>query len=198
MRLASAGTGTGARPQSPARPWRRFSAKQPGGGGLLTGSASHGRLATTNSWAAEAARGAQQQPHVQQPLQQPHQSRAALFELRRDRAALLGQAASPADLLVSTDECVPPSRIPEAYHIKLALPERPAQLDEYGARRFAWTSDAAAEEARRLAGMAGAAKGGARGDSACSGALTVFPMQEPHGSLDVPLLEQVWLASDCL
>ena len=49
----------------------------------------------------------------------------ALGTLQRDRATLLSTAATPADLLVRADESVPPTRIPEHWHIRVALPERP-------------------------------------------------------------------------
>ena len=79
------------------------------------------------------------------------------------------------------------SRIPEHRHIRVALPERPEQLDGYGGHRFVWALDAEAAAARRLAGSE---VDGSSGTDA--GTLTIFPMAEPQGALDVQLLEQ-WL-----
>ena len=179
----------GARP-SPARAWGRSNSQ-----GILTGSlyrigsaGLRGRSegGVGNSWAAEAARSRQKLVAPDATMSTVRHD-LALGTLQRDRATLLSTAATPADLLVRADESVPPTRIPEHWHIRVALPERPEHLDGYGAHRFAWAPDAEAAAARRLAGSEA---DGSSGTGA--GTLTIFPMAEPQGALDVQLLEQ-WL-----
>ena len=55
-------------------------------------------------------------------------------------STLLGQPAEMRALLTDPDERAPPTRIPEEWHIRLSLSERPATLDEMGGR-FLWTAE---------------------------------------------------------
>ena len=87
---------------------------------------------------------------------------------RHDHANLLAKQASPDALLASPTEMVPPTCIPDDWHVKVALPQRPEHLGDLGSR-FAW-------------------KAAPHGDG--SGLLTVFPMVQPYGALDMELLEQ--------
>ena len=127
-------------------------------------------------------------------LQSTHVHQALIHQLRRERAELLDRSAEPEALLVRPEELVPASRIPEEWHIRLALPQRPTHLDEYGSR-FLWTADADSSSSPRRGGGSGGGFGGAGGGGDAngggrgSGTLTVFPMLEPHGALDVELLE---------
>jgi hypothetical protein len=112
------------------------------------------------------------------PAPPPHeQQRTSLLQLRRERAELLERAADPSVLLVRADERAPPSRIPEHLHVKIELQEQPPEIDEYG-QRFVWTP---------------ASSGGGGGGGGCGGGqLTIFPMNQPYGALDIELLEH-WL-----
>ena len=130
-----------------------------------------------------------------------HTREAAIHKLRRERAQILEKPADKSALLAKTDERVPASCIPEEWHIKLALPQRPSHLDEYGSR-FDWTPDVEAGgsgdpsgsggTSASLSGSVGGASSSSSGDGSGSGHLTVFPMAEPYGALDIELLEH-WL-----
>ena len=138
------------------------------------------------SWSAEAAKGAAAGTGLLLASQLPHQREAALSELRRSRSTLLGQPAEMRALLTDPDERAPPTRIPEEWHIRLSLSERPATLDEMGGR-FLWTAEREGACGRTRGGwpVAGGTAAAAASSASSHGTLTVFPMAEPHGALDI-------------
>ena len=112
---------------------------------------------------------------------------------------MLERRADLDTLLARNDERVPPTAIPEEWHIRLSLPQRPSYLDDHGGR-FLWTPTSSSQ-----ASMPAADDGAARRSSSppaarsaststsTAGLLTVFPFAEPYGALDIELLEH-WLA----
>ena len=189
-RPVSAPNLTGLRRQDPPRAWRRPTSQ------LMQRTASSTKRPTSAkaprpaaSW-ADAAR--QQSPVPAAAMALPVANRfareAELMRLQKRRAEVLERPADVAALLARTDERVPPTCIPEEWHIRLNLPSRPAVLDEYGGR-FRWTPNHEHAEAAKLASLGL----GPMPSSDAGGALTVFPLLEPYGALDVELLEQ-WLS----
>ena len=116
---------------------------------------------------------------------------ATLIRLRRERTELLDRQLDVNALLVDTSERVPPTTIPPEWQIRLALPERPDLLDEHGGR-FLWTPSTAERGVDDGGGDGDGGGGGGGGGGSGGGFLTVFPLAEPHGALDIELLEH-WL-----
>ena len=91
---------------------------------------------------------------------------SAAFDAEEEIAALLERPADPTSLHAVPDEAVPPSLIPDVYHVKVRHEQRPEALDAKAPLRFDWAPDES---------------GG--------GVMTVFPMARPRGALDSELLE---------
>ena len=106
-----------------------------------------------------------------------------LVRLQRLRSEVLERRADVQELLARTDERVPPSCIPEEWHIRLTMPNRPDFLDDYGGR-FLWTPTDEVDGTDNSVASADAAEAATKVAGA-GGSLTVFPLAEPYGALDI-------------